>query len=69
MDFGTLLMYCGILVVAIIVGKYLVDWYHEIPKRNKLLIAQIKLLALLAEKSGIDKSEIMEVFVKAEIAK
>ncbi len=49
-------MIVNLLLIALFVflGKWIYGWYAEIKKRNRLLAAQVKLLAAIAERQGVD---------------
>ncbi len=54
------------LTVALFAGKYIVDWYHQISRRNRLMIANMKLLAILAVNAGGNKEEVAQVLEDAD---
>ena len=52
------LLFVLFVVVGIIIGKYLTEYYHEINKRNKYQHTQMRLLFEIAKKLGVDESKL-----------
>jgi hypothetical protein len=52
------IIYIGAGGIALILYYVITRWAHEIQKRNRYQEAQIKLLSMIAEKSGVSKDEI-----------
>jgi hypothetical protein len=52
------IIYAGAAIIAVTLLYYFVQWSHQISKRNRLLEAQIKLLAKIAEKQGVSIDDI-----------
>jgi chromosome segregation and condensation protein ScpB len=50
-----------VIVVLILLGKWITEWYHEIKKRNRYMEAQIKLLMEIAAKQGVNQETIAEI--------
>jgi len=51
--------------VAIILYYIVSRWAHDIPKRNRYLQAQIKLLAKIAKEQGVPDSDIRKILNEA----
>lgn len=66
-EFSTWIALGGALIVALIIGKYLTAWYHEIDKRNRYMEVQIKLLAQIAKANGVTEDKILEIGKEAKL--
>jgi hypothetical protein len=53
--------YVIVLAIAVYVGKFISNWYHEIDTRNKLAKAQVILLIELCKKHGVDEKILEEI--------
>ena len=61
------IMYAGCTIVIVAALYYFTQWSHQIAKRNKLLEAQIKLLAKIAEKQGVSLDDIEVISRVADV--
>lgn len=52
------ILYAGGAVIAVVLLYYFIQWSHQIAKRNRLLEAQVKLLAKIAQKQGVSMDDI-----------
>lgn len=64
MDNSTFLA-IGLAVIAILGGKYLWNWWNAVDKRNKLMEAQLLLLAELAKAQGADRDKVNGILADA----
>lgn len=64
LGFGELLI---VICLLLLFGKWLVDYYYEIKKRNRYMEAQIRLLMHLASKQGVDKDVIATIVAEAKL--
>lgn len=51
-------IYAGIALIGLALTYYFIQFAHQIEKRNRYLEAQIKLLAKIAEKQGVNMDDI-----------
>jgi hypothetical protein len=63
------LFYIVGIIAVVIISKFLINWYHEIDKRNRYMEAQIKLLSHIATAHGVNVDTITEVYAKARMPK
>jgi hypothetical protein len=56
-----------IICVIVLFGKWLVDYYYEIKKRNRYMEAQIRLLMHLASIQGVDQDKIASIVAEAKL--
>lgn len=47
-----------IIVISVIIGYFINDWYNKVTKRVRLLETQVYLLNKIAEKIGVDKNDL-----------
>lgn len=59
------IIYVGGAVVAFVILYYFIQFSHQINRRNRLLEAQVKLLAKIAQKQGVSMDDI-EVISRME---
>jgi len=67
MDTGLLFQYLMIVIVAILVGKVITEWYHDIKKRNRYMETQIRLLSQIAAASGVSEDKVAEIVAGAKL--
>lgn len=60
------ILYAGSAIVAIVALYYFIQWSHQIARRNRLLEAQVKLLAKIAQKQGVSMDDIEVISRVAE---
>lgn len=65
--FLEILVFLFSLFILIVGGKLLIDWFHEIKKRNRYMEAQIRLLMHIASKQGVDADKIAEIVAEARL--
>lgn len=56
------LIYIISLICAILIGKFITAWYHQINKRVRIQQAQLHLLAKMAEQSQVPQEEILKAY-------
>lgn len=61
MDLSELLPIVGVTVIAIVVTKYLVNWWFQIDKRIKLQKMQNNLLIELCKRQGVDPERVLKI--------
>lgn len=52
------ILYAGGAVVALALLYFFIQWAHQISRRNRLIEAQVKLLAKIAQKQGVSMDDI-----------
>ncbi len=62
-----ILMFIIIIGVALLIGKALNNWYHEIEKRSRYMEAQIRLLAHTAIARGVNKEKVHEILLSTKL--
>lgn len=67
MDIGLVIAYIAGFIVALLLGKTITSWYHEIEKRNRYLETQIKLLGQIAANQGVNIDKVSEIVAEARI--
>ncbi len=67
MDTSLLFQYLMIVIVAILVGKVITEWYHDIKKRNRYMETQIRLLSQIAAASGVSEDKVAEIVAGAKL--
>jgi hypothetical protein len=67
MDSSYMIPYIALLIVAIVIGKYITMWYHEIGKRNRYMETQIRLLSHIAFATGVSEDKVAEVVAGAKL--
>lgn len=65
--FLEILIFSFSLFILIVGGKLLIDWFHEIKKRNRYMEAQIRLLMHIASKQRVDADKIAEIVAEARL--
>lgn len=50
-------------ILSVVIGKHIYDWYHETDKRNKMMEAQMRLLAQIAVAQGVNTEKIEEILL------
>lgn len=66
MNSDQFILYAGGAVVGLAILYYFIQFSHQIAKRNRLLEAQVKLLAKIAEKQGVSMDDIEVISRVAE---
>lgn len=61
MELDTLLQYAGLIIVAIVINKYIINWWFQIDRRIKVQKMQNNLLIELCKKQGVPLERIMEI--------
>ena len=60
------IIYVGSAIVALAILYYFIQFAHQINRRNRLLEAQVKLLAKIAQKQGVSMDDIEVISRVAE---
>lgn len=60
------ILYAGGAVIALAIFYYFIQFAHQVTRRNRLLEAQVKLLAKIAQKQGVSMDEIEVISRVAE---
>jgi hypothetical protein len=66
MNSDQFILYAGGAIIALAILYYFIQFSHQIAKRNRLLEAQVKLLAKIAEKQGVSTDDIEVISRVAE---
>lgn len=66
MNSDQFILYVGGAIIALAILYYFIQFSHQIGRRNRLLEAQVKLLAKIAEKQGVSTDDIEVISRVAE---
>ena len=61
------MLWLGVSLISVLLGKYIYSWYAEIKKRNRYMEAQIRLLEQIALKQGVDEKYVNKIMDTANV--
>jgi len=61
MDISEIIPYAGATVIAIVLFKYIINWWFQIDKRIRIGIMQNNLLIELCKKQGVDVERVNKI--------
>jgi hypothetical protein len=67
MDTNQIFAFAIAVVLALVLGKLVSALFFEIPKRNRYMEAEIRLLAEIAAASGVSTGKIAEIVADAQL--
>lgn len=61
MDSNALMQYAGLTIIAIVISKYIINWWFQIDRRIKMQKMQNNLLIEICKKQGVPPERVLEI--------